>query len=516
MNGLETSKLSKRDKKLIVVSRVISFFLLPFLFFLSCGRFSDDYELGAEFILTPGELLVAAGDSGFFNSFAQDKKGGIHIVYYQIPKRTIIWSYSPSLKQGFIKDEVIDEGGLNDDFGLSSKILVDSQNIPHVIYIRHIENGEPTFSMYHAYRVEENKWIKHKISIPCPFEARAELLDAVIDPEDTIHIAYIGIDKRLYFLSMSRDGKVISCEQIDPAVGEVARVPKGGAISNCVDIVMDEGGNFHVAYYDSENGNTKYASKKKGENIWFISVVGWEKIFQEEIKFTRGAPGEYIAELKYPSNESKLDSSLIAVGPGGKKEVPKEFWRFKSQKFVVLDGSIVGPGKELNLNTMRFFISYVRTDTSPDDDGMFCAVSYNELLEPSIAYYNSTKIRIEYAELKGGAVWEKQVVDESPVGSNMYFLRFKYNGNVFPSIVYFDSLMWDVKVAIKNGNQWIRNTLVSRGSAGAHLFSEFLPSYGRGGISYIRVLEDGSYALYFSVFNLPEDIFKGGAPPAGN
>jgi len=117
-------------------------------------------------------------------------------------------------------------------------------------------------------------------------------------------------------------------------------------------------------------------------------------------------------------------------------------------------------------------------------------------------------LQIEYAEFKGGTRWEKQVVDRSPVGANMYLIRFKYGNKIFPSIVYFDPASWSIKTAIKNGSEWIKNTLISKGIAGAHLFSDFLTGYTRGGLSYVRILDDGSYALYFSMFKLPDDILK--------
>lgn len=474
----------------------------------SCGKFSLDYKEEERMTIYEGEILVASGDSGLYNSFAQDRKGGIHVVYYQIPRATILWSYSSDLKKGFEKTEIIAQAGQGDNFGLSAKVLVDSENRPHVVYIRHIEGGKHTFKMYHSYREDEGKWTSREVPT-CMLESKAELLDASIDPEDIIHVTYIGMDKRLYYVAFRTNGELISCELIDPAVGEVARVPAGGAISECVDMTVDSAGTIHLAYYDSENGNTKYAFKKRGEQIWNISVIGWQRVFNEEIKFYQLVPGEYVAELQFPSNESKIDTYIFAVGPGGRREVPKEFWSFRQQKKIVLSGSIVGPDKDFNLN-MRFFINYVRTDTSPEDDGMFCSVSYDEFLSPLIASYNSTNMKVTFAR-KVGDIWNIENVESAPVSGRINIVNFKVEDKTTPAIVYFDPLRSSIRILIENPNpssdrtKWIKSSVLSQASAGYHLFSSFMPLYDKVGLTYVKLLR-GSFELYFSVFDVIREL----------
>lgn len=474
----------------------------------SCGRFSLDYDQKEGITIYEGDMLVASGDSGLYNSFVQDRSGGIHIVYYQIPRATILWSYSSNLKKGFEKTEIVEQAGQGDNFGLSSKVIIDSSNKPHVIYIKHLEGGESRFRMYHSWREDEGKWLSQEIQT-CGFESKAERLDAIIDPEDIIHIAYIGTDKKLYYTSMRTNGEHISCETIDPAVGELSRVPSGGAISDCVNMVIDSAGTIHVSYYDSENGNLKYAFKKKGEQVWEVSTPGWQKVFNEEIKLSQITPGEYTAELKFPSNEAKADTYIFAVGPGGRKEVPKDFWRFRGVKNIVFSGNIIGPDKEFNLN-MRFYVSYVRTDTSPEDEGMFCAVSYNDFLAPNIAFYDSTNMKIKFAQ-KNGEIWEVEEVEPAPVGGRINLVNFKIEDKSVPAIIYSDSLRSTIRILIKNPNysseedKWIKSTVLSQSSAGYHLFSSFMPIYGKLGISYIKIVK-GSFELYFSIFDVIREI----------
>ncbi len=488
-----------REKKLI--------FTLLFIFIISCGRFTGDY--GENLInVVPGEYFVAGQDSGLFNNFTQDKNGGIHLVYYQMPKRTILWAYAPSIKSGFTTIEVIDEAGENDNFGLYPRVVVDSKDIPHVIYIRHIEDGKQVFKIYHAFRVEDNKWIVNPVNISCPFEQKAEILDAAIDQEDIIHIAYIGYDKRLYYLAVDVQNNTLACEQIDPAIGERARVPSGGAISECVNIKIDQSGKIHVVYYDSENGNPKYAFKKKGDIDWSISVVGWERVYNEEIQFSRGVLG-YEASLKYPSNESKLDTNIYAVAPGGRKEVFREFWGFRGSQTVVLSDAVIGPGKEFDLN-MKFYINYVRIDTSPDDDGRFCAVGYDEFYEPFVAYSNSTKSTLEFAEFKAGN-WERETVDNVFIGSRVSIAYFFIQGKRYPAIIYPDSLRTIIKLAVLNNSgaqkRWNIVNTISRGIVGLHLFGDSLPILGLVGMSYMRNTK-GEYELFFAVGEFPEVLTR--------
>jgi hypothetical protein len=483
-------------------------FILLFIFITACGRFTGDY--GENLINTvPGEYFVAGQDSGFFNNFAQDKNGGIHLVYYQMPKRTILWAYAPSIKTGFTTTEVIDEAGENDNFGLYPRIVVDSKNIPHVIYIRHIENGNQVFKIYHAFRVEDNKWIVNPVNIiGCAFEPKAEILDAAIDQEDIIHIAYIGYDKRLYYLAVDIQNNTLSCEQIDPAIGEKARVPSGGAISECVNMKIDQSGKIHVVYYDSENGNPKYAFKKKGDIDWNISVVGWERVYNEEIQFSRGVLG-YEATLKYPSNESRLDTNIYALAPGGRKEVPREFWGFRGSQTVVLSDAVVGPGKDFDLN-IKFYINYVRIDTSPDDDGRFCAVGYNDVYEPFVAYSNSTKSTLEFAEFKAGN-WERESVDNVFIGSRISIAYFFIQGKRYPAIIYPDSLRTIIKSAVLDNSgvqkRWNIVNTIARGIVGLHLFGDSLPILGLVGMSYMRN-EKGDYQLFFAVSEFPEVLTR--------
>lgn len=490
-----------------VFCKIVSIIYITVLL-TSCGRFSLDYDQREGVTIYEGDILVASGDSGLYNSFAQDRNGGIHIAYYQVPRATILWSYSSNLKKGFEKTEIVEQAGQGDNFGLSSKILVDSSNKPHVIYIKHLEGGISNFRIYHARREDEAKWINQQIQT-CGFESQAERLDAVIDPEDVIHIAYIGMDKKLYYVGIRANGELLSCEIIDPAVGEQSRVPSGGAISNCVNMVIDSAGTLHVAYYDSENGNLKYAFKKKGEQNWAVDTPGWQKVFNEEIKLSQITPGEYTAELKFPSNEAKADTYIFAVAPGGRREVPKDFWRFVGQKNIVLSGNIIGPDKEFNLN-MRFYISYVRTDTSPEDDGVFCAVSYNELLVPTIAFYDSTNTKIKFAQ-KNGEIWEIEDVESSPVGGRINILNFKIEDKMVPAIMYSDLLRSNVRVLIKNPDprsqeeKWIKSTVMAQKSSGYHIFSSFLQIYGKIGISYVKIVK-GSFELYFSIFDVIKEI----------
>ncbi len=478
-----------------------------------CGRFSLDYEEEAcpeEFCtFLRGEVLIDKNNSGFFNSFAQDRNGGIHVVYYQVPKRTILWAYAESLKKGFSKYEVIDEAGENENKGLSSKVVVDSQGRPYVIYIRHIEGGVHSFGIYIAWRVDEGRWVIEPWfkNLNCIAETKAEFLDATIDPEDTIHIAYIGLDKRLYYSNSKMRISEQGCELVDPGRGEESRVPFGGAISNCIRIKIDPAGNIHMAYYDSENQNLKYASRKIGETAWKISIVGWERVVNEELNLQQVSPGEYYANLKFPSNESKLDTFIFVIGPGGRREIPKEYWRFRGVNQVAFSSAVVGPGKEFDPGNSKFLISYVRIDTSPDDEGSFCDIDWDSTGNPYVAYYNSTQITLEVSRLKGDK-WEKDPpIDNVAIGSNIYSTKFKFQNRFIPILIYPDSIKMGVKSAIyiEKENRWIISKIAGGGTAGLHLFADFLPVNGVGGTSYIRIERD-SANFYFSVFDIPKEI----------
>jgi hypothetical protein len=495
--------------------KIFFVFLVSVLSISFCGRFSGEYT-GKVVSFAQVELKVAGQDSGWFSNFIQDKSGGIHLVYYQLPKRTILWAHAPNLRTGFTQIEVIDEAGENDNFGSRPlpRVVVDSKNIPHVIYTRHIVNGESVFRIYHAWRVEDNKWIKEPVNIFCPFEPKAEFLDAAIDPEDIIHIAYIGYDGKLYYIAVDAQNQTRACELIDPAVGEVARVPSGGRLSGCVSLKIDPAGGIHVAYYDAENGNTKYAYKKKWETTWDISVVGWERVSQE-LNLVQ-LLGEYEAELLYPSNESKLDTYIFAVGPGGRREVSRDFWKFKGSRKVVFSSDVVGPGKEFDPAVFRFNISYVRVDTSPDDDGNFCAVGYyypdpkeqEKTYQPFIAYSNSTKSTLDFARLdRGSRSWKIETVDRVFIGSRINVAYFDLGEKKIPAIVYHDTRRFIIKIAspdVSSEGNWLIFDAISRGAVGFHLFADSLQG-GFIGLSYIRkvITED---VLFFSVSEYPKKV----------
>jgi hypothetical protein len=493
-----------RLKKRKNLNIFILFVIVVFILFVFCGRFSGEYR---EKVISPAraERKIADQDSGWFNNFSQDKNGGIHLVYYQLPKRTILWAFAPNLRTGFTQIEVIDEAGRNDNFGSRPlpRVVVDSKNIPHVIYTRHIVNGESVFRIYHAWRVDDNKWIKEPVNISCLVEPKAEFLDAVIDPDDVIHIAYIGYDGKLYYVAVDAQNQTRACEIIDPAVGEVARVPSGGRLSGCVSLKIDPAGGIHIAYYDSENGNPKYAYKKKWETTWNISVIGWKRVSQE-LNLVQPV-GEYEAELLYPSNESKLDTYIFAVGPGGRREVGRDFWGFRGNKKVVFSSDVVGPGKEFDPAKMKFNISYVRIDTSPDDDGNFCAVGYDpETYQPFVAYSNSTKSTLDFAKLEGGD-WKIETVDRVFIGSRINIAYFDLGGKKIPAIAYHDTRRYIIKIAspdVSSEDNWLIFDAISRGAVGFHLFADSLQD-GFVGLSYIRkvISED---VLFFSVSEYPK------------
>lgn len=384
--------------------------VLPFLL-LACGaRESTEIILTQNVYVFKSDVTLSYDrDAGIYNSVDEDSKGGIHLAFYNVRDASLMYAYSPAPGKDF-KLETVDHIEKL-DIGLSAKIMIDkNSDTPNIIYIQRTD-FYPNYIATPFYIKWAKKtggvWTKQKFD-----SMTAKYLDSAMDSKGNIHIAYIDKDSpRLYYAIVTPDGSY-SNELVDTGLGEFSGVPQGGNIDGCVSIAIDILGNPHIAYYDAENGNLKYTKKEKG--AWSPpETIKWERVLREPLNFQRSG-NNYIAELEHPSDTVRENTIIYAEGEEGNIVVRKilenkpEIWGYERLDRIYIKESEFNP-------KFNYFISYIRTDTSPEDDGLFCSIGIDNSQMPNIAYQDLTNLRVNL--LKKSQKWENSNIDNrTPTG----------------------------------------------------------------------------------------------------
>lgn len=476
-----------------VIQKSLVVFLLPLLL---CGSRTSARVGVAELSVASYAMDAGRGDVGLYNSVAQDRFGGIHISFYDIETGSLKYAYTPSIEIGYFKTEMVDNEG---DTGWWTNIMVDAEGIPHIIYVQRTVGDETRFVIKHAAK-EGKEWDINKLSHGLDY-LRGFYPSAVMDTKGNIHIAWVDTDLKLYYAIFDGE-KVVHSGLVDWALEsrefQGSGVPGGGALGLCVSLALDVGERPHVGYYDAENANLKYAVKT--EEGWDIYTVGWERVEGEELLF-ECAVGRCTARLNHPSSMVRSHTKIVTLSPTGAKVLPDDpnVWYYKNGREIVLDDDYFS-------SNMQYIISYTRTDTSPEDDGMYCSLALDSLEMPNIAYYDASKFSLGFARFDGER-WTREIVDEGGVGTGISLLMAYYEGRTdrkFPVIAYMDFRRWNLKIAAKPDEEWIIRNALGGGAAGAHPSSIFLPEIWSIGVSYVKMSErTGLFSLKFASIPLP-------------
>lgn len=253
-------------------------------------------------------------------------------------------------------------------------------------------------------------------------------------------------------------------------------------------LALDAGGGAHVCFYDALRQDLRYGALQT-DGSWKIETVEWQTVHGERLQVvgqltpspcpsppTLG--NHYEALLAFPSSASQGDSVLYRNGT----PVTGAVYGFCGTQAVYVLASQVQGGDV-------FTMDYVRTDTSPEPDGMNCSLAVATDGTVHVAYLARVGVpyQLKYAVRKNGE-WRSSIVDGFGVAAGCDCISgmsssLALDPSQNPTIAYLDSNDIDLRVVRWMGAGWLGGTLDSANYTGLNPSIAFSPR-GLGGVAY--------------------------------
>lgn len=243
--------------------------------------------------------IDTAGDAGRYSSLAVDKKGWLHIGYYDLLARKL--KYATNESSGVWRESIVPDVG---DVGRYASLAVDASGFAHISYYD-LDNRDLRYATNAS-----GSWV-------------AVLVDGVgdvgsytslkLDALGKIHISYYDAIQGALKHATNASG-VWAVETVDDPASAV------GWYSS---LAVDGNGKLHISYYDVTDRNLKYANNVSG--IWDVSTtvdaagdVGKYSslAIDGKGKLHIGYYDETNGRLKYATNATGAWASEIADGAG--------------------------------------------------------------------------------------------------------------------------------------------------------------------------------------------------------
>jgi len=191
---------------------------------------------------------------------ALDSNGRVHVVYYDSSPPTgnagPLYSTNASGDEGsWSTPALVDyDPAENDPYGFSPNIVVDSNNVIHVIY------DAWTVSKYASKEVGDSSWNQRSLT-----SSSGTANDIAVDSEGNIHMAYEGSSGKLYYVKRdANNGSFASPYLLDSGLGNLAQ--------NSISIVADASGYIHLAYEGDSPEILVYATNASDE-VWTTTNI---------------------------------------------------------------------------------------------------------------------------------------------------------------------------------------------------------------------------------------------------
>jgi hypothetical protein len=187
-------------------------------------------------------------------------------------------------------------------------------------------------------------------------------------------------------------------------------------------IAIDASGYPHISYYDSTNGDLRYASWNG--NAWSYQTVDGQK----------GDVGLYTS---------------IALNATGSPRISYYDAAQSALKYAEWTGTIWS----------KTTVDWI------GDVGTYTSIALDTSGYPRVSYYDSTNTALKYAAWNG-IIWDKTTVDSTnDVGT---YTSIDLDGYGYPHISYYDVTNKNLKYAEWNGTAWNLTTVDSMNDIGMH------------------------------------------------
>lgn len=243
-------------------------------------------------------------------------------------------------------------------------------------------------------------------------------------------------------------------------------VDSGGAVGTFTSVKVNSSGNPRISYYDSTNGDLKFASH---------DGMSWTTVTVD----SGGGVGQYTSLALDASGNPHI--SYYDVTKGDLKYASSNGATWTTE--TVDAGGDVGSYSSLALNTSgNPRISYydatngdlkhassdgttwtAATVDSSGDVGQYTSVALDVSQNPNVSYYDVTNGDLKFAS-NDGSTWTTATADSSgDVGQST---SLSLNGSGNPRISYYDVTNGDLRYASSNGSTWSTQTVDSAGNVG--------------------------------------------------
>jgi subtilisin family serine protease len=260
--------------------------------------------------------------------------------------------------------------------------------------------------LYHAY-FNGTQWIRETIDSALGAGRYASI---AIDLNNKIHISYY--DSTNGDLKYATNTSGVWVKSTIDGIGDVGQYSS---------IAIDTNNKIHISYYDSANGALKYATNSTGS--WVISFID-----------SSGDVGEYTS-IAVDSN-NKIHISYYDSTNGDLKYAT-------NTSGVWIKSTINGIG----------------------DVGQYSSIAIDTNNKIHISYCDSTNLDLKYATNASGS-WVTSTIDSS--GNAGYYTSIAIDSDNKVHISYTYLSNWDLKYATNASGSWVTSTIDSSGAMGKY------------------------------------------------
>lgn len=387
---------------------------------------------------------------------------------------------------------------LNDDVAAHSSraaildILAPGQNVP-ALYMD--TNGDPLF-----YPVTGT-------SFATPFVAGMAALIRQISPDFTPDDVMDILRTSGQSVYDPQTGLTFKRIDVDGALAEAySRIapptPTLGENGTDNDLVYSASGTLHFAYYDSVEGNLKYAWRPSGGQWSDVQIIDDSADVGRYCSIAVDASGNpgmaYYDQTHQDLKYAKWDGSqwtIQVVDSTGKTGIrPSLAFDPKGLPGISYRD---GTNQDLKFATLSGAYWSRRIIDSSGDVGRYSSLGWRRTSGRwAVAYERLTAGLFRYAQRNSNGTWNITTVDDTAAGGGYVSLAFDKSGR--PAFSYYDSYQHDLKFAHHNGSKWQISRVASSGTQG--LYSNLVfDSDGDANIVYENATASAIYLAWGDV-----------------
>lgn len=389
------------------------------------------------------ERLYTTGNVGLWPSIALTPDDLVRVSYYSASAAELKYAAQDSDGDWPSTPTRLDEAR---DVGKASSLNVDQFGRPQVTYL-----DDTRDDLYYAwFDAAQPKWVIG----PLVSEDSVGLYSSI----DT----FGGVPQVAYYDSSAADLRLLRA-QGSAWISETVDSPSSESVDAGLyaSLRLTSAGNPRIAYYDSTNGDLKFASRD-GTSSWQITRLdGVENDLGRYVSMAlNGADAPFI--------------SYYDVEKGNLKVAVKDIDWVRQ----VVDGEI-----------------------NNKDVGRYSSIAMGAGDFPGIAYYNVTDKDLMYAQLVQNVGWQVETVDAA--GDVGQFASLGYDAAGTAYIAYYDATNQNLKIAVRKNGVWTTGALDTYGNVGQYA-SLYVDAAGSPHITYYDATSgDLKYARgYSSSFGL--------------